>query len=319
MPSSTELDLTLRPAALEEADLAADLATAYRPDWPMDPVQTRWEWEHPDTAYVHRRYIVEAGGRPVGYSHTERWEPDPEAWAVVEPMLLPSAATRERLVALYRRLSAEALEGGALKVMIVLPADRPDEESAAAAAGFRAERVDRAWELDLVEHGERLRADAHAARARMRQQAIDMKTLADAGDAELRAVHAMAAATWHDIPHSVTTADIPFEDWRRWFDGPNLRRDRYWVAWERGRPVAVSFVIYPPVRGIPETGYTAVARTHRGRGIARAIKLQTLAQAIELGATAVRTDNDSENAPMLHINETLGYRPIPGWVEMVLE
>jgi GNAT superfamily N-acetyltransferase len=91
--------------------------------------------------------------------------------------------------------------------------------------------------------------------------------------------------------------------------------DRYWIARVGDRIVALSFILYPPVRGVPETGYTAVDRAYRGRGIAAAVKLETLAQAIDLGATAVRTDNDGQNAPILHINERLGYRPIPGWLE----
>jgi hypothetical protein len=45
------------------------------------------------------------------------------------------------------------------------------------------------------------------------------------------------------------------------------------------------------------------------------VKLQTLAQAVELGVPFVYTDNDSQNAPMLHINETLGYQRRPGFVE----
>jgi len=31
-------------------------------------------------------------------------------------------------------------------------------------------------------------------------------------------------------------------------------------------------------------------------------------QAIALGVDKVRTDNDSQNAPILHINDTMGYR-----------
>jgi hypothetical protein len=40
-----------------------------------------------------------------------------------------------------------------------------------------------------------------------------------------------------------------------------------------------------------------------------------LVQAIDLGVTAVETDNDSENAPILHINEDLGYAELPGKLE----
>jgi len=29
----------------------------------------------------------------------------------------------------------------------------------------------------------------------------------------------------------------------------------------------------------------------------------------------VRTENDGENAPILHLNEAMGYTRIPGWVQ----
>jgi RimJ/RimL family protein N-acetyltransferase len=81
------------------------------------------------------------------------------------------------------------------------------------------------------------------------------------------------------------------------------------------QPVAMSFLKFPPVRGRVFTGFTCSDPAYRGRGIARAVKLQTLAQAFQLGVPVVFTDNDSQNAPMLHINETLGYQLRPGFVE----
>jgi RimJ/RimL family protein N-acetyltransferase len=79
----------------------------------------------------------------------------------------------------------------------------------------------------------------------------------------------------------------------------------------------MSYLRFPPVRGSVWTGYTCSDPEYRGRGIARAVKLQSLAQAVERGVPFVYTDNDSENAPMLHINEKLGYRPCPGFVSLL--
>ena len=55
----------------------------------------------------------------------------------------------------------------------------------------------------------------------------------------------------------------------------------------------------------------------RGLGIARAVKLESIGQAIELGKHSITTNNDLENAAILHINSTLGYQPLPGLVTYV--
>ena len=52
-------------------------------------------------------------------------------------------------------------------------------------------------------------------------------------------------------------------------------------------------------------------------GVARALKLETVMQAIALGTAHVRTENDGENAPILHLNEEMGYVRIPGWVQLL--
>jgi RimJ/RimL family protein N-acetyltransferase len=64
---------------------------------------------------------------------------------------------------------------------------------------------------------------------------------------------------------------------------------------------------------------TGVDAAYRGRGIAQALKVLSIRYAQQAGATYIRTNNDSQNAPMLAINRKLGYQPQPGVYSMVRE
>ena len=55
---------------------------------------------------------------------------------------------------------------------------------------------------------------------------------------------------------------------------------------------------------------TATRTDHRRRGLARLAKLASTAWAREAGFEAILTDTDEENAGMLHLNESLGYRRV---------
>jgi GNAT superfamily N-acetyltransferase len=57
---------------------------------------------------------------------------------------------------------------------------------------------------------------------------------------------------------------------------------------------------------------TGVMPVYRGRKIALALKLMTINYAQQQNGKFIRTDNDSQNAPMLAINRKLGYVPQPG-------
>ena len=84
-----------------------------------------------------------------------------------------------------------------------------------------------------------------------------------------------------------------------------------WIAREGDDIVGISVLAYPPMRGNVWPDWTGTARKVRGRGVARALKLETVMQAIALGVKSVRTENDGENAPILHLNEQMGYRASP--------
>jgi GNAT superfamily N-acetyltransferase len=120
-----------------------------------------------------------------------------------------------------------------------------------------------------------------------------------------------------DIPTTVPWPTKPFEVWKSInFGNPGIRQDRFWIAREGDAIVGLSMLQFPPVRGLPWTALTGTSRAVRGRGIARALKYETVAQAINLGCERIRTGNDGANAPILHLNKEMGYRLITPVIEL---
>jgi len=184
--------------------------------------------------------------------------------------------------------------------------------------GYAEERRSRAWELDLTAHRDRLLRMLEASQARMRDQGIRVLTASQDTDPErFRKIHEMSEEAAQDVPTTIPHVPEPFEQFMKWFKAPGVREDRMFIARLGDDVVGISLLSYPRVRGNVWTDWTGTARSVRGRGVARALKLETVAQAIELGVPRVRTENDGENAPILHLNAEMGYVRIPGWVQLM--
>jgi predicted GNAT superfamily acetyltransferase len=65
-------------------------------------------------------------------------------------------------------------------------------------------------------------------------------------------------------------------------------------------------------------GLTGTRREDRGRGIAMALKLRTVAYAQKMGVDHIKTWNDQRNRPMLSINEAMGFEKQPAWIAIEL-
>jgi len=61
---------------------------------------------------------------------------------------------------------------------------------------------------------------------------------------------------------------------------------------------------------------TGTAREYRGRGVARALKVEALTRAKRKGLRAIGTTNDEPNKSMRGINAKLGYQMLPAHVEL---
>jgi GNAT superfamily N-acetyltransferase len=134
---------------------------------------------------------------------------------------------------------------------------------------------------------------------------------------ELRPVSAFAAdpypiyrldlAGTEDEPGGVDSAGQAYESWLAevWHD-PEQQHELATVALVDGEPAAFS-----AVRTDGGTRYwsafTTTAAAHRGRGLAKLAKTDSLHRARAAGLTDAFTNNDDANAPMLAINAWLGY------------
>ncbi len=310
--------LTYRPAELEDAELAADLMTASYPSMAQDPVITRLRWENARRGFTYGRFIAEMNRTPIAYLTLVHgpWEKVEDGHCEVEVWLDRAALDGELLVEMFNWIGDRAEAEGARLLLAYCGEDEPEMLAALAALDYRPERTEKVWELDLKMQGSRLVAEAAQALDRLAAAGIRSSTLAAWPDPDrVRKLYELNERTVQDVPHTLTIVREAFADFEKRIQTPDRPSDRFWIALDGDRPVAMSYLKYPPVRGDVWTGYTCTDPEYRGRGLARGIKLQTLAQAIGLGVPFVCTDNDSENAPMLHINERLGYHPRPGFVE----
>ena len=293
------------------------MSAAY-PTMVHDPMVTRYRWEHQRRGFESGRFIAERDGRPIGFVswYHGPWSELPDRHCEVEVSLRRDELDVESLDAMWAWISERAIAAGSHLLLAYAAEDEPGVLETLARLGFERERLEKVWELDLRSNGPRLVAEANEARQAMSREKIELTTV-DGWDNldKLHKLHELDAITRQDIPTTLPILREAFEDFVRRTNGPDRRMDRYWVALDGDRPIALSYLRYPPVKGTIWTGYTCSHPEYRGRGIARAIKLQSLAQAVELGVPVVVTDNDAENAPMLHINERLGYVRRPGFVE----
>ena len=307
-------DIHFRDAVLDDAAFAADVYTAVHPERPSDPIVERYFWALPDDTYVSRRWVVQRDGQDIGVATF-----DHPAWArLAVPHgdiggdLLPKWREPGTLDAMLGELERRLTADGAKRIAVRANEDDAVRIQAIVGRGFREDRRGRRWVLDLDEKRERIERMTRQCRERMRNEDIEILTLDREHDPDkYRKVWRMNEEASQDVPTTLPIVEESFEDTMRWLRSPGMHEDRFWIAREGDEIVGVSVLEYPPVRGIVGTAWTATARRVRGRGIARALKCETLMQAIALGVDRVRTGNDGANDPILHINASMGYKP---WV-----
>ncbi|MDQ7840771.1 MAG: GNAT family N-acetyltransferase [bacterium] len=131
----------------------------------------------------------------------------------------------------------------------------------------------------------------------------------------LRRAYELHNAVVADIPMPIPYTPIPFEVYvRSTIESPRALPDAYFLALAGDDYVGEANLQRPAHGTHLYHGVTGVLPAHRGRGIAGALKLATIAYGRQHGYSEIRTWNEMHNTGMLAINERLGFTRQPAWI-----
>ncbi|WIG61828.1 MAG: hypothetical protein OJF49_004577 [Ktedonobacterales bacterium] len=256
-----------------------------------------------------------AGIAAYGHALRDSWNATGVFWLYI--VVDPAERRQHAATQLFDALSAFARDHGATRYYAEVRDNVLEGLLFAEHCGFRVERHIFESTLDLATFDETRFAGAIEA---TEASGIRFFTLADLDDTEeaQRKLCEINERLGRDVPGS-DSSPRPFEAFQKqvcqaaWY-----RPDGQIIAADGDRWIGMTAVGYfESPQPMMWTMFTGVEREYRGRGIALALKLLAVRCARRYGAAHMRTNNDSENAPMLAVNGKLGYQPQPGFYKVV--
>ncbi len=314
----------IRAATPTDMPALVEIQNVASPDNPTTLTVQEYQEQSRNKALAFGRLVAEHGGRVRGMATFVQPEWSGEAgklwvWLTVHPDWRRQGTG----TALYQALLNEMQPHRPTRLTTLISEDREDSLRFAARRGYSEIAREQDAELDLktlnLSQREHSFSVAQAA-------GYDLKTFAevighDGADAAWQKYYDHDCDASRDVPlppgEKVTMP--PLARYReRNENKPDFDPSQWFVAVKAGQIAAVSELYSTQVPGRLDTGFTGVARAHRGHRLAWALKYLALEEAIRRGATTVRTTNDALNAPMRNINTGLGFVPIPAHLTMSL-
>lgn len=148
---------------------------------------------------------------------------------------------------------------------------------------------------------------------------IEIKSLAELEQSEPNWKQKLYEAHWEmlqDVPSTEPFRRFSFEEWhRRILERPTFLAEGWFVALDSDKWIGLSQLRRRLGTNLHlNTGLTGVARSHRRKGIATALKVKGIEFAKAYGPAIISTNNE-ENNPMFQLNLRLGFEPRPAGLD----
>ena len=222
--------------------------------------------------------------------------------------------------ALYRWATTELARHDPLSLRVSV---REDDEAARRFARGRGFLEDKRYWVSSLQPALADLSGLPALEERLEGQGVRLLTAADLALHDPHGwqarIHALFSEVRLDVPRSEPPTPISLEQFCGWIlDDDGFLPQAYWLAQARnGELVGLSDLYRSPASADLFIGLTGVRKPWRGLGLATALKLRGLRYAAEQGVPRVWTDNESGNAPILSINDRLGFVREPAVLSLV--
>jgi GNAT superfamily N-acetyltransferase len=234
-----------------------------------------------------------------------------EGMVVGQVQVLPGWRRQGIGDAVWEWMRRRALERGMTRFGSNVDEDQPDGRRFAERHGFTVDDVVRSVSLDLSTVADE---DVPV------PEGIEIVSYADRPDT-LRGMWHVDTVASHDVPQAMAAVDLPYERWYDAFvDRPGFLPGGVLAALDGDQVVGFAALALDTAK--PSRAWhnmTAVLPSHRGRGIALALKRLQIQWARRNGIEELQTGNHDGNAPMRAINAKLGYQPLPGELHMSVQ
>ena len=313
-----ELSVEHPQTATEVLSLLQDGMAADTPLWP-EPTESFLKWLINPRAARHRALVVAYdGGRPLGYgclNHDNFSNRD----MIYGDIWIRPGDRAEVTVPLLDAFKAYTRGRDATRLVLSTSEYSPDYDAVFAAEGGRLVSAERRSQLDLTA----IDREQYAAWAAPSEKNAHYRIEIWKTPTPDRLLPALVAANeaMRDAPHGALEFEFaPLSvDQRVQSEADNLAVDAQMhivaALTEDGEIAGFHEMLVFPGYRMADIGYTAVPAKFRGHGLGLRLKsilaLRLLEQ--EPQVEVVSTWNDSDNLPMLRVNEALGYETAEAW------
>ena len=288
----------IREATLDDAPAVARLSTIVYPDELTTERGLRHWWQAMPARARRRMWLALEGGEAIGFASAGLSFSSADPGAAVANVYVHPQRRRGGLgAALWELAEANLAEIDATHVNSFGLDEEPSRRFMGA-RGFEVTYVQRMSRLELATLGPPPALG----------DGVEFVPYAAIEDP--RPVYELEVEALRDVPVDQPLDDVRWDEWLdRWWRHPDLNRDASLLALVGGEPASFTTLLSDRESRRAASGMTGTARRFRGRGLALLVKHHALARAAGRGIAVAVTENDELNAPMLAVNERLGYRP----------